>query len=117
MIRRTLFVVTTLVTLGGIANAAESSTADPTPRSPPRPRFYGEQIIAVDGVALGAIISGLALHPALALGGGALYAFGPPIVHLAHDNPTRAAGSFGLRIGAPLVGGALGLGTGLLLTD
>ena len=33
---------------------------------------------------------------------------GPAIVHLAHARPGAAAGSFGLQVGGPLLGGLLG---------
>jgi hypothetical protein len=32
------------------------------------------------------------------------YALGPPIIHLSHHNPGRAAGSLGLRLALPLLG-------------
>jgi hypothetical protein len=38
----------------------------------------------------------------------ATYVFGGPVVHIAHENYGRAAGSFGLRVGGPIVGGVLG---------
>jgi hypothetical protein len=130
ILARSLIVLATLLTLSKTAHADEPipHAQDPSlgaaaapPRSarraPPKPRWYGEQILAVDGLALGAMIVGVATNPGVLAAGGAAYAFGPPIVHLAHDNPYRAAGSLGIRVGAPLVGGGLGFGTGLLLTD
>jgi hypothetical protein len=38
----------------------------------------------------------------------ATYALGGPVVHIAHENYGRAAGSLGLRVGGPILGGALG---------
>jgi hypothetical protein len=42
------------------------------------------------------------------LGGLAAYTFLAPTIHLAHDEGLRAAGSFGLRFGAPMLGALIG---------
>jgi hypothetical protein len=70
--------------------------------------WYGWQILLLD-VAL--VSSQYVVHryageetsdwTATAMVGG--YFVGPPLVHLAHDRPAAAAGSLGLRAGAPFV--------------
>src|SRR5688572_4665346 len=99
------------------ATSSPAALAAPAAPAAMKTRWYGEQILAVDGIALGLLIVGAGTHPAVGVTGAAMYGLGGPIVHLAHDQPYHAAGSLGLRIGAPLAGGALGLGAGLLLSD
>lgn len=70
-------------------------------------RWYGWQTLAVDGAALGVAVGGFAIHESevpLVVGAGA-YAIGAPIVHLAHREPWRAAGSLGLHLGLPILVG------------
>src|SRR5688572_7414027 len=78
---------------------------------PRKSRWYGWQTLATDGAALTAIL----LSASADQDGGALvglglaaYALGGPIVHMAHDRAGVGVGSLGMRIGAPLVGAAIG---------
>ena len=98
------------------APAAGASVAVDSVKSPhssvPKTRWYGWQIIPIDATALGVIAVELALGedavPALGLIALGAYAVGGPIVHLVHDRPMAALGSFGLRVGMPAVGALLG---------
>jgi hypothetical protein len=81
-------------------------------------RWYGWQTLAADGGAVFLFLSSLAL-----LDGGddgastvvawtslGVYVLGGPVVHGFHGHAGKAAGSLGIRVGAPLVGGILGAG-------
>lgn len=90
------------------------------PRQPPAPeppreysRWYGWQTLLSDSAALTLLFA----VGAVDLGDGAgkfvgaslgMYLTGGPVIHATHGNWGRAAGSLGLRVGAPLLGGALG---------
>jgi hypothetical protein len=89
------------------------------PAQPPAPRlWYGWQTLALDGTLLvgsvvllhlgsdtnSDVIDTLAWTPAIA------FVTGGPAIHLFHGEPWRALGSFGLRLGLPVVGGAVGVG-------
>jgi hypothetical protein len=98
--------------------------ADEAPAPALEQRWYGWQILAVDGAADALAIVTVATHtggtyPAtlagysLAAGG---YLFGGPIVHAVHGHGWRTLGSFGLRLGAPLGGALLGLLSGVVGT-
>jgi hypothetical protein len=41
------------------------------------------------------------------------YALGGPVIHFVHEQPGRAFGSFGLRVGLPAVGISMGVGLAL----
>jgi hypothetical protein len=89
----------------------------PLPPPPPPPRkgqWYGEQILALDAVALGTMITGALTNPTLVAAGAGIYALGPPTVHVAHGSP-RAPESLGLRVAGPIGGGAIGFAVGLPL--
>jgi hypothetical protein len=76
--------------------------------------WYGWQTLATDLGAVALVAAALAVadggEPPAALGyaGLGLYVLGGPVVHLAHRNPGRAAGSLALRVGGPILGGAVG---------
>jgi hypothetical protein len=83
-------------------------------------RWYGWQTLSVDGGAAALGLAALAIElrdvppnealtGSLLLGGGLAYMAGGPAIHLLHDRPLQALGSFGLRGGLTLFGGALGL--------
>ena len=83
---------------------------------PKHSQWYGLPILGLDlasvaltsvGIATADSRSGLAA-PALLIAGAGTFAFGGPIVHLAHDNSTSALLSFGLRAGMPVASAALG---------
>ena len=78
-------------------------------------RWYGWQTLAVDAVAMTAFAYGIERGAgdvfssdrggeAFAYGGFGAYLLGGPAMHLIHDRPGSALGSFGLRMAAPLVG-------------
>jgi len=101
------------------AGPAPPSTAPAVDDSPPRAhheperRWYGWQIILTDGAALVSLaaVSESSAWGDLALG---LYVAGGPIVHLAHENGSQAAGSVGLRLLAPAGGMLIGFVLGAL---
>lgn len=74
--------------------------------SPPRQRterrWYGHQTLLVDGASIAALFA----DPGLGAGGLIL---GGPVVHTAHGHVGKALGSLGLRVGAPIAGGAAGM--------
>jgi hypothetical protein len=82
-------------------------------------RWYGGFTLMADGLSLGAAIAGGITEgsggdgePFFWIAGGG-YLFGAPIVHLVHENPGRAALSFGMRVALPLAF----FGTGLIIED
>lgn len=79
--------------------------------------WYGWQLLPIDAGAATMIVLGQRNgETPLVLGGIALAAFAPPLVHLANGELERAGGSLGLRVGAPIVSGAvLGGAFGLLM--
>ena len=82
--------------------------------------WYGWQIIVVDGMSLvvlplAAARASSASAPLLSLAVGG-YVLGGPIVHVAHGEIGRAAGSLGLRTGLPLAGAASGYLVGAATT-
>jgi hypothetical protein len=93
-----------------------AARAEPAPSQPKA--SYGWQILVVDladavlaagGVAMGSNYwkaqgSGFPLE----MTASGFYVAGGPVVHLAHEHAGRAAVSFGLRVGAPLVLGLAG---------
>jgi hypothetical protein len=79
--------------------------------------WYGWQTLSLDGLLIVGGIAALQLNdtrPELAetivwapvIG----FAVGGPALHLVHREPWRALGSFGLRAGLPILGGAIGTG-------
>ncbi len=103
----------------GPTAAAPLRPAEPPPLAAEED-WYGWQILIVDG--------GVLLSTALMIGAGvgtdsaaapAIYGpsahvLGGPIVHWAHGHVGKGFASFGLRLGMPLVAGAIGLGVGHL---
>lgn len=81
------------------------STASEHAKRPPEARWYGWQNLIADGAAL-------VTAPFAPLAGFGLYVTGGPVVHLAHGEGVHAAGSLGLRLGAPVVLGAGGYALG-----
>jgi hypothetical protein len=101
--------------------ATKSAPPLPAPVEPaatPAPAWYGTETLLVDAAALGLLIVGASVggatrdtkvSEAFALAGLGTYVLGGPIVHLAHDRPYAALGSLGLRVGAPVVAGFVGM--------
>jgi len=75
--------------------------------------WYGYQVAAPDVVGGVLILAGAEAENAglIALGVSGVL-FGGPIVHAAHGNWGRAGVSFGLRVGAPILGASLGAALG-----
>jgi hypothetical protein len=78
-------------------------------------RWYGLQTLGVDGAAVGLALGGIIYDaPALTMFGVGTYALGPPIVHVAHGKVVTGLASVGIRLLAPLAGGAVGGGVGYI---
>ncbi|HYV45598.1 MAG TPA: hypothetical protein VFA20_12090 [Myxococcaceae bacterium] len=119
-----------LLTLGEVQSApAETPATLPAPSlSPEQPPpalatgsssailgWYGWQTLALDVPALALSGAGFSLASQgnlvggrLVAGGIALYALGPPLVHLFHGRGWVGAGDLGLRVGIALLGGLVG---------
>jgi hypothetical protein len=96
----------------GVRIAPPPPTASPSiPPPQPAPEWYGEQLVVMDLAAVAAGLLGIAgtrngqsIGVAFLLLGGATYLIGPPIVHGVNGSgPGTILGSFGLRLGAPLL--------------
>ena len=95
--------------------ASAASTRQVPSASPPTTtgRWYGYQLLALDAasVTLMAVGGGSSSGgTAVAALGVMLWAASGPIVHGLHHQPSKSAGSFGLRLGCPLVGALAGAG-------
>lgn len=90
---------------------AETPPSDWTPRDRgPRTEevWYGRQTLVVDGLSASFLLTGMATEtPELSVTGGLGYIFGGPIVHWAHGEVGRGFGSFGIRLGMPVLGAIL----------
>ncbi|MBP9111582.1 MAG: hypothetical protein KBF88_02185 [Polyangiaceae bacterium] len=96
--------------LQGISLQARAQAAPAEPLTVTH--HYGLQNAGVDLVALGLGVAAVPLDSqGMMLTSVALFTFGSPIVHLAHQEPLKALGSFGLRAG--LGGGGFFLALGL----
>jgi hypothetical protein len=91
---------------GSPAQAQPSLTpealATPAPAPQVRTEHYGLWVMAAD---LGGVAASYATETPLFLG---TYLLAAPAVHLLHGNGKAALGSFGLRVGLPFVGFAVG---------
>jgi hypothetical protein len=73
------------------------------------PRWYGRPTVLLDLSSDVVIVGGAALESGPLVGlGVAGYVLGGPTVHIAEGAWDRAWGSFGLRLGLPLLGGLAG---------
>jgi hypothetical protein len=105
---------------------ARAQSAGDAPRSSqaavPEPvrGWYGWQTLVADGASVMAFTGALALYrpssggaqdlsAGLLVLAGSGYVVGAPALHLAHDAPWKAAGSFGMRLGLPAAGLFAGL--------
>jgi len=113
-------------------SAAEQLSDDTTQRIPTqsersraaastekRTEWYGAPIVIADLAAVSLTVAGAAtassssdLGFGLIAAGVGTYVLGGPIVHFSEDRIGTGFASLGLRLGAPLVGGAVGLGIG-----
>jgi hypothetical protein len=97
-----------IVALARVAAAEPPAVATPVAPPPGEPS-YRFQTATVDGIAIGLMTLALsAKNDGAAYLGVGTYLLGSPIVHIVHDRPGRAAGSFGLRVLLPFVGGMIG---------
>jgi hypothetical protein len=107
--------VALLLLTGAQAKAAELLSSQPP--SPP-PVWYGWQILVSDAVTAGTWIAADATGSRILAGvGAATYLVAPPIIHDRHGDFGKVLGSFGLRLGAPLVGALAGLGLASIFCD
>jgi hypothetical protein len=95
-----------------VAPAAPAAPPSAAPAGEEQYLDYRWSLVAVDGAALATLVSAAFVDEnaslALAVAGISVYALGPGVVHLAHGQPVRAAGSAGLRIGLPAIGVGVG---------
>lgn len=104
---------------------APAVAAAPAPAPPPaatrapttESRWYGWQTLIADGASLTLLTAaGFARSGPTAGVAVAGYVLAAPIVHFAHGNVGRGFGSFGIRVGSPivctLIGAAAGSGKG-----
>jgi hypothetical protein len=102
-----------LLLSSGRAWAQADGAVAPAP-SPPQYLDYRYQLVLSDVATVGLLVattrteSWETTRPML-LASLATYALVPPTIHLVHEQPLRALGSFGLRVGGPFVGAGLGL--------
>ena len=99
---------------------AAPAIAPPPPEVLPT-RWYGWQTLTADASAVGMLGLALALDdgsgyssgpPALVLASLGTIVFGGPAIHAAHGHWSKAGFSLALRLGAPLLGWAVGFGLG-----
>ena len=85
---------------------ASSVTAEEPEYDDYRLSLLGSDAAALSLVVVGALVSedNETLGNIGLVGGVATYALGGPILHLTHEQPGRAMGSFALRVGLPGVG-------------
>jgi hypothetical protein len=76
--------------------------------------WYGYQILLADGLGYAAIAGALANHDGGALGiaGAGIYLVAAPVIHGIHHETKNVFGSIALRLFIPLMGFAIGKGTG-----
>lgn len=78
----------------------------------PTERWYGWQTLSVDALPIGLLITGITVEgdarPTLLVSGATTFAVGAPVVHMVHDRPLIGLASFGLRVGLPVLGIAVG---------
>jgi hypothetical protein len=73
--------------------------------APKSEEWYGWQTLTADAVSLGLLF---ATAPDGGMVGLVGYLFASPVIHGVHARPEAAAGSMGIRVVAPLFGGAIG---------
>jgi hypothetical protein len=97
----------------------KKASAEPKTEAEPAMHWYGWQTLLVDAVGPATLLTARAavgpsfpstVGPAFWVAGASSYALGAPVVHAAHGQWGRAAGSLGLRIGLPLGGALMGYG-------
>jgi hypothetical protein len=103
------YVVSIALALAAASPAfADPPVAEPAwPWTPSDPSSYRLEVVAIDAstVAVLALGHDSTLVVGLAI---ATYALGSPILHLVHQRPGNALGSFALRVALPVGGATLG---------
>jgi hypothetical protein len=124
-----LAVLGCVLVFSGLAQAAPPTERAPPPKwgGPPPPKWggpppskaaeepeyddyrlslLGSDLTAISLIVVGAVVSddNDTIGNFALLGGVATYALGGPIIHLVHEQPGRALGSFALRVGLPGAG-------------
>lgn len=85
---------------------------DDGPPSRSARRWYGHQTLTADLIAFTAVVyGGVAQMRPVIYSGAATYALGGPAVHAWHGHWGKAAGSLGLRVGAPLTFATVAFGS------
>jgi hypothetical protein len=107
--RSTLYVVAGLA-LAPVALRADTVPAPASASENPAMITYAAPILALSLVGLAGPWVMRSGGGSLGVLGVGLYLFGPPLIHLSHDNPGRAAGSLALRVALPLAGLVVGAG-------
>jgi hypothetical protein len=99
--------------------APDRAGSDNAPEVEPAVHWYGWQTLLVDAAGPAALLTARAavgpsfpstVGPAFWVAGASTYALGAPVVHAAHGQWGRAAGSLGLRLGLPLGAALVGYG-------
>jgi hypothetical protein len=106
------------------ARAADAASAQPAPPSTtslaapaehaPKPtRWYGYEILAVDGVGVAVLIPALAttdggMQTGFSIATGLTYGLGGPIVHFTHGQVLKGVLDIGMRLSLPIATGFLG---------
>jgi hypothetical protein len=96
-----------------------AESAEARPSSVPEYDDYRLTLLLSDASAVALLLGTAAVseNETIATGfvvaGLGTYALGGPIIHLVHEQPGRALGSFGLRVGLPAVGISMGVGLAL----
>jgi hypothetical protein len=104
---------TYLVSLALALGSASPVFADPPaaepawPWTPSDPSSYRLEVVAIDASAVAALAIGHNSTFVIGLSI-ATYALGSPIIHLVHQRPGNALGSFVMRVGMPVAGATLG---------
>jgi hypothetical protein len=89
--------------------AAPAPARAPVAKAARETEWYGWQTLTADGLSVATIIAGAGLKSSeVALLGVGGYFVAAPIVHVVQGRVGVAFGSFGLRVAAPMVGGAIG---------
>jgi hypothetical protein len=120
-----LLALTALPSLESIARADDPLAVDPAAAEPassgsaPPTRWYGWQSLMADAGSIALLIAGGAVQKSggetLALLGGCGFVFGSPLIHLAHEHPSKALGSLALRVLVPAATTFTGALTGALV--
>ena len=109
-----LAVVAAALCTSGVARADDDAPPPSSPAHTTETQWYGWQTLLVDagtlGLAAAASQANGGVSAAVGIGG---YALGGPLVHALHGRGDVAGIDIAVRVGAPLVAGAIGYGVGV----